>query len=177
MRVRVRGPARERSPGIRSIGCARARGGSRVSVTDHLLSNEHVSSPDVRKIAALSRFMKCDSLCNLARSFARCDATRGASGRPNLQCRGNRTRRRERRGDFRSRSDESRPNLPSPPVVSVIFSKMAGTAYEFHRARASPSSPVSRTSAKIHGDCECSHAGDQQLVSAGRADRVPTPSG
>jgi len=43
-RVRVRGPARERPPGIRSIGCARARGGSRVSVTDYPLSNEHVSS-------------------------------------------------------------------------------------------------------------------------------------
>ncbi|EZA54085.1 hypothetical protein X777_05934 [Ooceraea biroi] len=43
VRVRVRGPARERPPGIRSIGCARARGGSRVSVTDYPVSNEHVS--------------------------------------------------------------------------------------------------------------------------------------
>ncbi|KYQ46868.1 hypothetical protein ALC60_14159, partial [Trachymyrmex zeteki] len=40
-RVRVHGPARERPPGIRSIGCARARGESRVSVIDHLLSDEH----------------------------------------------------------------------------------------------------------------------------------------
>lgn len=47
-RVRVHGPARERPPGIRSIGCARARGESRVSVIDHLLSDEHVSLQNVR---------------------------------------------------------------------------------------------------------------------------------
>lgn len=52
-RVRVRGPARERPPGIRSIGCARARGGSRVSVTGHPLSDEHVSSHGIIRLASV----------------------------------------------------------------------------------------------------------------------------